>query len=82
MAFVRVKKSGKHEYCYLAENQRQGGKVCQKTLVYLGPSPQCGTVAGAIAYWQMNLLSIRILPGIFPSDPRKLKSIFTRVARE
>jgi len=36
MAFVRVKRHGKREYYYLVEGKREGKKVRQKVIKYLG----------------------------------------------
>lgn len=36
MAFIRAKKKGKKVYYYLVENYREGNKVKQKVLKYLG----------------------------------------------
>jgi hypothetical protein len=36
MAFIRAKKKGKKVYYYLVENYREGTKVKQKVLHYLG----------------------------------------------
>lgn len=41
--FVRSKKQGSREYYYLVENHREGKKVRQKVIRYLGkskPSPE------------------------------------------
>ncbi len=35
--FVRVKKIGSRRYVYLVEGAREGGRVRQRTLCYLGP---------------------------------------------
>ncbi len=35
--FVRVKKIGPRRYVYLVEGVREGGRVSQKSLCYLGP---------------------------------------------
>lgn len=35
--FVRVKKVGGRRYAYLVEGAREGGRVRQRTLCYLGP---------------------------------------------
>lgn len=40
MAFVRAKKRGDKVYYYLVENKREGKKVRQKVLKYLGTSPE------------------------------------------
>jgi len=40
MAFIRAKKRGDKTYYYLVENKREGKKVRQKVLKYLGTSPQ------------------------------------------
>lgn len=37
MSFVRTKKQGNKEYLYEVENKREGDKVRQKVLRYLGP---------------------------------------------
>ena len=39
MAFVRVKRRGDKSYYYLVENKREGKKVRQKVLKYLGTTP-------------------------------------------
>ena len=39
MAFVRVKRFGNHEYYYLVEGKREGKKVRQKVIKYLGTEP-------------------------------------------
>ena len=36
MAFVRVKRFGNREYYYLVEGKREGKKVRQKVIKYLG----------------------------------------------
>jgi hypothetical protein len=40
MAFVRAKKRGDKVYYYLVENKREGKKIRQKVLKYLGTSPE------------------------------------------
>ncbi len=37
LVFVRLKSVGKRRYAYLVEGVREGGRVRQKTLCYLGP---------------------------------------------
>jgi hypothetical protein len=49
MAFIREKSSRGRKYFYLVECRREGGKVRQRTLAYLGP---VGSLEDAIAYWQ------------------------------
>ena len=39
MAFVRVKRIAGGDYYYLVENKREGKKVRQKVLKYLGKNP-------------------------------------------
>ncbi len=39
MAFVRTKRKGNRIYYYLVENQREGKKVRQKVIKYLGAKP-------------------------------------------
>ena len=39
MAFVRVKRFGNREYYYLVEGKREGKKVRQKVIKYLGKNP-------------------------------------------
>ena len=39
MAFIRVKRHGNHEYYYLVEGKREGKKVRQKVIKYLGAKP-------------------------------------------
>ena len=36
MAFIRVKRHGNREYYYLVEGKRDGNKVRQKVIKYLG----------------------------------------------
>ena len=36
MAFIRVKRHGSREYYYLVEGKREGKKVKQKVIKYLG----------------------------------------------
>ena len=40
MAFIRAKRRGDKTYYYLVENRREGKKVKQKVLKYLGTSPE------------------------------------------
>jgi len=40
MAFIRSKRIGNRVYYYLVENRREGKKVRQKVLKYLGTSPE------------------------------------------
>ncbi len=40
MAFIRTKRFGNKVYYYLVENKREGKKVKQKVLKYLGTSPE------------------------------------------
>lgn len=40
MAFIRAKRRGDKTYYYLVETKREGNKVKQKVLKYLGTSPQ------------------------------------------
>jgi len=39
MAFIRVKRHGNREYYYLVEGKRDGNKVRQKVIKYLGTQP-------------------------------------------
>ncbi len=39
MAFVRAKRKGNRVYYYLVESKREGKKVMQKVLKYLGTEP-------------------------------------------
>jgi len=39
MAFVRTKRQGNRIYYYLVENKREGKKVRQKVIKYLGTEP-------------------------------------------
>jgi len=39
MAFVRKKRFGNREYYYLVEGKREGKKVRQKVIKYLGITP-------------------------------------------
>ena len=39
MAFVRTKRQGDRIYYYLVENRREGNKVKQKVIKYLGTEP-------------------------------------------
>ncbi len=39
MAFVRTKRQGDRIYYYLVENKRDGKKVKQKVIKYLGTEP-------------------------------------------
>ena len=39
MAFVRVKRQGNRSYYYLVESKREGKKVRQKVIKYLGTEP-------------------------------------------
>ena len=39
MAFVRTKRQGDRIYYYLVENRREGKKVRQKVIKYLGTEP-------------------------------------------
>jgi len=39
MAFIRVKRFGNRKYYYLVEGKREGKKVRQKVLKYLGTEP-------------------------------------------
>jgi hypothetical protein len=39
MAYVRKKRNKGHDYFYLVESYRKGGKVRTRTLKYLGTSP-------------------------------------------
>jgi len=43
MAFIRAKRFGNKVYYYLVENKREGKKVKQKVLKYLGTSSQLKT---------------------------------------
>lgn len=40
VAFIRAKRRGDKTYYYLVETKREGNKVKQKVLKYLGTSPQ------------------------------------------
>ena len=46
MAFVRVKYHDKRPYYYLVETYREGGKVKQRTLRYIGTRPPKGRQRG------------------------------------
>jgi len=39
MAFIRTKRQGDRIYYYLVENRREGKKVRQKVIKYLGAKP-------------------------------------------
>ena len=39
MAFVRIKRKGNRIYYYLVESKREGKKVRQKVIKYLGTEP-------------------------------------------
>lgn len=39
MAFIRVKRRGTRQYYYLVEGKREGKKVRQKVIKYLGTEP-------------------------------------------
>ncbi len=39
MAFIRVKQRGDKSYYYLVESKREGKKVRQKVIKYLGTNP-------------------------------------------
>jgi len=39
VAFVRVKRQGNRSYYYLVESRREGPKVRQKVIKYLGATP-------------------------------------------
>jgi len=39
LAFVRVKRQGNRTYYYLVENKREGKKVRQRVVRYLGTEP-------------------------------------------
>ena len=39
MAFIRSKRKGNRVYYYLVENRREGKKVRQKVIKYLGTEP-------------------------------------------
>jgi len=39
MAFVRTKRKGNRTYYYLVESKREGTKVRQKVIKYLGTEP-------------------------------------------
>jgi len=39
MAFVRVKRQGNRSYYYLVESKREGNKVRQRVIRYLGTEP-------------------------------------------
>lgn len=52
--YVVKKRIKRREYFYLCKSQRQGKKICRKTICYLGPgeSEECATVNRAIEYWE------------------------------
>lgn len=52
MAFIRTKQQHGHTYYYLVENRREGGKVRQKVIVYLG---RHATVAAALEETQRRI---------------------------
>jgi hypothetical protein len=56
MAFIRRKVSRGRAAFYLVENHREGGKVRQRVLAYLGP---CDTLEGAIAHWEGEAAMLR-----------------------
>ncbi len=47
--FIRQKVSRGRASFYLVESRREGGKVRQRVLAYLGP---CDTLEGAITHWE------------------------------
>jgi len=51
--YVVKKRIKGRKYFYLCKAQRQGKKICRKTICYLGPgeSEECATVNRAIEYW-------------------------------
>jgi len=52
MAYVRTKRIKGIEYRYLVEGVREGGKVKQRVIAYLG---QHQTVKAAYRYWSLTL---------------------------
>lgn len=51
--YVVKKRIKGRKYFYLCKSQRQGKKICRKTICYLGPgeSEECATINRAIEYW-------------------------------
>lgn len=52
--YVVEKRVKGRKYFYLCKSQRQGRKICRKTICYLGPgeSEECATLNRAIEYWE------------------------------
>jgi len=56
MAFIRGKRKKDCVYYYVVENVREGGKVRQNVLAYLG---KCPTIEAAISYWTEYLKEMK-----------------------
>src|SRR5947208_1043088 len=50
--FVRNKRIGSKDYHYLVSTSRDGGRIRQRTLAYLGESP---TLLPALAHWDREI---------------------------
>jgi hypothetical protein len=56
MPFVRRKRVKGRDYHYLVSNQRDGTKIRQTVIAYLG---QCSTVDEAYSHWRQEAVSAR-----------------------
>ena len=51
MAFLRIKSRGERRYYYIVESRRRGLTVRQRTLEFLGDSPDKKRLKKALVYW-------------------------------
>ncbi len=60
MAYVRTKKRGKKTYYYLVEGRREGGKVKQKVLQYLGTGEDIGKQRREVSEKRREVVDIAV----------------------
>ncbi len=59
MAYLRILERGKKRYYYIVASRWNSGKVRQKTLEYLGESPDPKRLKRALRYWGVKAKGFR-----------------------
>lgn len=54
MAYLRIRERGEKRYYYIVESRRRSGTVQQRTLEYLGESPDPKRLKAALKYWKVK----------------------------
>ena len=60
MAYHAVKRVKGHDYHYILQSYRSGGKVRSRILEYLGRDPDPKRLARALRYWGVESASTKI----------------------